>query len=85
MLPNQDNQQPKKKVEEKWLAMDVRDTGTRPRPAKASKTAFKGVDSCSVCFGVCCSTSRELIAELFGMGRIVVSPKVSQDIRGLSY
>ena len=73
--------QPKTKVEPKWLSRDVRDTGagtgTRPRPSKASKTAFKGVDSCSVCYGVCCGTSRELIAELFGMGRIVVSPKVS--------
>ena len=81
MLPNQKISQPKKKVESKWIDRDVRDTGAgtgmRLRPSKASKTAFKGVDLCSVCYGVCCGTSRELISELFGIGRIVVSPKVS--------
>ena len=37
----------------------------------------KGMGECSLCSGICCGTARALIAEVFGLGKIVLSPKVS--------
>ena len=63
----------------KWPGRDCRPQyggpGARPRPqAKPAKKLGKGV--CSICMGVCCSVSRELIAEAFKLGAIDISPKV---------
>ena len=46
-------------------------TGVKPKAKKK-----RGVEDCSVCYGCCCGPARELVAHLWGVGAIKVSPKV---------
>ena len=59
-----------------WPARDWRYTGAKPK-AQPKPKPRKGMDVCILCAGVCCSTTRALIVEAFGLGRITLSPKVS--------
>ena len=60
-----------------WLAEDVRNTrpgftrkpATRPKPRKTVK--------CRNCSDLCCSLSRELVCEVFNLGVVDMSRKVS--------
>ena len=62
-----------------WLSKDVREIGAKPRPQPKPKVK-KGKEVCSLCGGICWGTARKLIAEAFGMGKIQVSPKVSNNL-----
>ena len=78
-MSRQGSTPPRKGEKDKWIARDIRETGAKPRPCKVKPQPKKlSADICGICYGSCCGTSCELIAELFGMGRITVSPKVSR-------